>query len=374
MSEGTHSTTQSRRPRSKRVVAVVAGGALAAAATAALAFQFFRSKDAVTAEAGAARVNGAEQRSPGDRKALANVNNQVIDYEAVAKECVHRHGKEVLESMINRTIIEQACRKEGIKVTRAEVEGEVINIARKFNLEPANWYQMLQAERNMTPDQYQRDIIWPMIALRKLANENITISEQELVRTFKRDYGPRVKAKMIMVDNFRRAQDIWKQASQQPDNFGRLARQHSVEPNSQALDGQIPPIRMYVGNENLWKSAFKLREGEVSGIVEVGTPASRRWVILQCEGRTETLVKSLDEKGIREIIHSQLQEEKVQQTVARVFEDLKKNAVVTNYMTGYKSGGFSQASAAQPQRRRGGSPAPGGPRTASDVRKTSFQR
>jgi len=55
--------------------------------------------------------------------------------------------------------------------SEAEVNEEVVKISGKFGLDPAEWVKMLQAERNITPEQYRRDIIWPMLALKKLLQD-----------------------------------------------------------------------------------------------------------------------------------------------------------------------------------------------------------
>ena len=50
----------------------------------------------------------------------------------------------------------------------------------------------------------------------------------------------------------------------------RLAREHSIDPASKPLDGVIPPIPRYGGADELEKAAFKLKEGEISGVIQVG--------------------------------------------------------------------------------------------------------
>ena len=50
-----------------------------------------------------------------------------------------------------------------------------------------------------------------------------------------------------------------------PSSFGKVAREKSIEPTSEANDGQIQPIRRFAGNDNLEKEAFKLEEGHIFG-------------------------------------------------------------------------------------------------------------
>jgi len=323
--------------------------ALAGTAVALLAagvvFQVFRAHEGSAGEDQSAEAAGdvAGKVSLGDsspRESLGRVNGEPISYDEVARECMARYGQEVLENFINRMIIHQACREKGVEVSRAEVDAEVLRIAQKFDLDVENWYRMLQADRNLSPVQYRNDIIWPMLALKKLAGEEIQITDEDLKKAFIRDYGPRVRAKMIMCNNQRRAEEVWKKATEKPEDFGRLAKEHSVDPTSRALEGDIPPIRRYAGNDNLEKAAFRLRDGEISGIIDVSTPEMKRFVILQCEGRTEPVVTDIAQ--VEETLRKQLEEEKVQASVAKIFEKLKKEARVDNYLTGVTTGGVQQ--------------------------------
>jgi foldase protein PrsA len=338
MSEGTHLKTIDTKTRSRNRWTLVLAGSAAALLASGVFIQVFRAPEGAAAEdetAGKVTLSSHPKS-----ESLGRVNGESISYDAVARECMARYGHEVLDNFINRMIIHQACREKGIEVTVGEVDAEVRKIADKFELDVDNWYRMLQADRNLSPTQYRNDIIWPMLALKKLAGTEVSITEADLKKAFIRDYGPRVKAKMIMCNNFRRAQEVWEEVNKAPQEFGRLARKHSVDPNSKSLDGDIPPIRRYAGNENLEKTAFKLQEGEISGIVDMSDPQQKRFVILKCEGRTEPIVTDMAQ--VQEQLKTQLEDEKVQEAVANVFKKLKDEARVDNYLSGVTTNGVQQ--------------------------------
>jgi len=328
MSEGTHSTTVGSRTTSW--IKMIGGTAILIAG-AAVMIQIFRAEPAAapTDASGKASLNASTPT-------LASVNGKPIPYDVVARECFDRIGKEVLENMINRTIIMQEMEKRNLSITEAELNQEVLKIAKRFNLPPDTWYQMLQAERDLSPVQYRRDVIWPMIALRKLAGEEIQVSESDMQRAFQRNYGPRVRVRMIMMDNFRRAGEVWEQAKRNPEEFERLARDHSIEPNSKSLGGSIPPISRYSGNADnraVEDAAFRLKPNEISGLIQVGS----NYVILKCEGHTKQVVTDISE--VSEQLYDQLTEEKTQERIAQVFDNLKKQTRVDNYLTNISSGG-----------------------------------
>jgi len=303
------------------------GGTVVAILAAGFLMQYVRSpasKAASEPAAGQARV-GAGAKKP---EVLARVADDSITYDAVAEECVKRFGREVLDDLIHRLIIQQACEERQINVTEQEISDEIGRIAKRFNLDVNQWLQMLQAERNISPIQYRQSVIYPMIALKKLAGEEVDVSEKDLNEAFVRNYGPRVKARMIMFDNQRRAEAGWDQVQKNPEDFEQLAAKLSVDANSRALGGQVPPIPRFNGNENLERAAFKLKEGEVSGVIEI---APSRYVVLKCEGRTEPVVTEIDE--VRNTLYDELKESKVQIEVAKTFEAIKKKTIVDNYLT-----------------------------------------
>lgn len=325
--------------------ALIVGGTMLLFMAGAVAFQFLRPKVGAAQENVPGEAGRSDARNNATRPALARVNGELISYDSVAEECMQRYGQEVLESFVNRTIIDQACRKQGISITQAEVNSEIVKIAQKFGIDPKNWLQIIQNERHLSPLQYKEDIVWPMLALKRLAGSEVTITEEEMQRVFIREYGERVKARMIMCDKLQRAQDAWNLVAKDPSSFGKVARERSIEPNSKALDGQIPPIRRFAGNDLLEKEAFKLEEGQISGIIQVSTPEAQRYVILLCEGHTTPMVKDMKEPMIRDQVKKFLEDEKTQAAVAKVFERLKKEAQVDNFLTNTSTRGIQPASA-----------------------------
>ena len=347
MSERNHSrntvaeSSSQSTPSRKKLLHII-GGTTCLMLISMIVLQYMRAEPSVAQEQPQPRQNAAAEA-----QFYARVNNQPITYDQVARECITRHGVEVLDSMINRLIIQQECEKRGIAVTESEIKKEVNEIAGKFNLPIDAWYQMLQAERDITPDQYHRDIIWPMLALKKLAGEEITVSNEDMRIAFERDYGPRVKARLILIDgNLRRATEVWEQCQREPENFDALAQKYSADPNSRPLGGVVPAIRrhsMPPNQKQIEEAIFKLRPDVNSGISSVLQTEENRYMIVKCEGFTEPVVT--DVKDVWTELHAALVEEKTQQAVATIFEDLKGTAQVINYLTRESTSGARSAPA-----------------------------
>ena len=233
-------TPQLTKSSGSRRGTLIVSGTLLVVLAGAIGMQVYRARDTQAAEQGGQESAIRPVSSAAMQKPVGRVNGQSITYEQLAQECILRDGSSVLEQVINRVLIQQACAESGIVVSDAEVATEIQRISKKFGLPVDQWQKMLQAERGLSPIQYRRDVIWPMLALKKLAGEEVKITAKMMQDAYEDSYGPRVKARMIVLGNVRRATEIWEKAKANPDAFEDLARNYSVEPNSKALGGTVP--------------------------------------------------------------------------------------------------------------------------------------
>lgn len=343
--QGTESGRKSTKKRAKWPILVM--GTVSAVLIAGIAIQMVRPQpgQAVDRETARKLVEESKAKQAGaksSQKTLARVGTDAIYWDELAEECIVRHGTEVLDNLINRKIIEQATAQKGIQVSEEEVNHEISRVATKFGMGVEQWYQYLQSERETSVANYRRDVIWPMLALKKLAGSEVKINDKDLQEAFVREYGERVRAKAIVMDNLRRATVVSEKLNANPEDFDTLVRENSVDPTSRALGGAIPPIQRYSGNPGslaLEEQAFKLKEGEFSPVVQVET----QYIILRCEGRTEPVVTSLDE--VKDQLLDDLKERKTQELVAGLFNQLKTEIRVDNYLTKRSEGKGASAPA-----------------------------
>jgi hypothetical protein len=122
---------------------------------------------------------------------------------------------------------------------------------------------MIQQERGITPKQYADDIVWPMLALRCLARGAVEPSAQELQEAFENRFGPAVKARIIACRTRQEAEAIRTQALTAPDEFGALARQHSVDVGSASANGWVQPVRHHSGDAGFEQAVFALQPGDI---------------------------------------------------------------------------------------------------------------
>lgn len=258
---------------------------------------------------------------------MAVVNGEQITRQTLAKECLRRFGKEILETMVNKQIIFQACKQRGVSITEKEVDEEINQIAKKFGLSVDRWLELLETERDVDPRQYRTDIIWPMLALRKLAAKQVTVTQEDLQQAFESEYGPKVKARLISVSSQQKADQLQALAQANPDNFPQLAKEHSEDKATASAYGVIPPIRKHMGDPNLEQIAFSLKESQISPVIQVGN----QYLILKCEQQIpQTYISAENLREIEAQLQVRITDHKMRTESANVFQQLQSQAEVVN--------------------------------------------
>ncbi|MEE3366677.1 MAG: peptidylprolyl isomerase [Planctomycetota bacterium] len=301
---------------------------------------------------GKARVQTVRKAQNMARISTAGGRTDFISRDELARECIARIGGEVLDELVNRKVIEMECARLGITVNDTEVKQEVVRLCKETGMEPSQWYQILKARHNITPAQYHRNRIWPAMAMKKLVGASVSVTEQDLKTAYEHHFGARVKVRLIAYENIRRANEAWNALQKTPDDFERIAKRDSIEPNSRSLGGLIPPIRRHHEFPKLEAAAFKLRVGEISAIVQYGPPTQSRYGILKCEGHTKP---EFALKDVRDYLIKMVTEQKSQASMARHLLAIKERTRVDNYLLNKTTGsarrtqqaGFARPAAAK---------------------------
>jgi len=270
--------------------------------------------------------SSAVPRSPESKKpqVVAVVNNEPISREDLARECLLHFGNDVLESMVNRKLILTTCEQRNIVVTEKQIEEEIDRMARKFSFSKDQWLKTLEKERGIKPNRYAKDIIWPTLALRELAKNQLTISRKELDDAYESEFGPSVKVLLIAVNSPEEAKRLHAEALAKPDQFGNLAKKYSKDGSASAY-GLIQPIRRHMGDAQLEEVAFGLKKGEISRILNVGN----LYIFVKCEEHLPPR-KGADRSKVDPLLVEALKDRKLRAAASDVFKELQKTAVVQN--------------------------------------------
>ncbi len=260
---------------------------------------------------------------------VAVVNAEPISRKALSDAGLQRYGVDVLDSMVNRALILQACQQKGITVSNEEVSGEITRIAAKFGFNVQSYMQLLQENRNITPAQYSSEIVWPMLALRKLVAGEVEPTQEEFTKAYLGQYGEAVKCRMIMVPSRETADALQKQATASPSEFGALAKQYSKDETSASVGGLIPPIRRYTGDPELENAVFALQDNQISPVIALGD----QWIVLQAVRRIPASTPRPSAlPAIKEQIKDRIRDQKMRGAASQLFARLQKEAKVTKVL------------------------------------------
>jgi hypothetical protein len=284
--------------------------------------------------------------NPGDP--IAVVNTQIISRQQLADECLAREGKKVLELLINRTLIDQALRREKLEITAAEIDQEIDSVARRFGISREGWLKTLDKERGISPIQYARDIIYPALALRKLSSGQVQVTADDRKKAFEAQYAEKLRCRMIMVDKQTTAMAIWEQLHQNPGGFEKIAQEQSMDTASRSLGGLVgEPITRHAYPQTLSDAAFyqlvdgdpadkdpshKPQDGVFTGPIQVGESV---WVILRRESVIPAVQGvNVNDPKVQKQTYDLIYEVKLKEAMSDVFRQLLKNAAIENQLTG----------------------------------------
>jgi parvulin-like peptidyl-prolyl isomerase len=307
-------------------------GAACAALTVAVLFRMAEGeRPAEAAPQGAPPATAAaEQDKPLPRverpqhDVMALVNGKDISRRDLIDACVQRYGEDVLESLVNKRLITNHCVKRNITVTDAEISAEIDRMAKRFQLGREQWLQMLEKERGVTAQEYARDIVWPTLALRKLADAQLQVTQEEIDRAYEQEFGEMIRARLIAVRDPQKAAKLHAAVTANPDDFARLAIENSEDVNSASLGGMIQPIRRNIGDKSVEAEAFRLQPGQVSSVIQVGGQC----VILKCDERIAP--RAVPKAEVHDRIVERIKEEKLREAATGIFAAVQKTATIQN--------------------------------------------
>lgn len=262
-------------------------------------------------------------------KVVAQVNNDRISRIELGNKCLNRHGREVLDTLINRYLIVTACQRHNVTITDKEVAEEIEGISEKFGVPKQQWLELLKDERGISPKQYASDIIWPTLALRRLAGERLKVTDAELRTAYETQYGPAVQVRMIVVKDEKLANEIHAKVMTDSSEFPRMAVRHSVDPNSAPSGGLVPPIRLHVGYEKIEHHAFALKPGQISPVFAIGEKEPQ-YVLLRCEKLIDP--RPVPFERVREALVQGIRERKLKSSADDVFTELKQQSRIIDIL------------------------------------------
>lgn len=107
----------------------------------------------------------------------ATVNNQPISRIEVIKQLEKQSGKQVVETMVTRALIEQEAAKKNINITQKDIDAETKRIESQFKEQGQDLNSLLQSQ-GITRDQFE-DEVKVQVTVQKILGDSVKLSDQE---------------------------------------------------------------------------------------------------------------------------------------------------------------------------------------------------
>lgn len=257
---------------------------------------------------------------------VAYVYNGIpITRQDLGEYLIARLGSQRLDFMVNRRILELECQKRGISITANEVEAQLIENLKLMNIPNLESFvgQILR-KVGKTLHEYQEDVIWPQLALRKLCQDQVKITYKDLQNAFESKYGPKRQCRIIVFPKDkvnRNIDDIWVKVRGSEQAFSEYARKQPLGPLA-SQGGLVPPIYKHFPDKVIERVAFSLKEGEVSEII--GMQDGSR-IIMKCDKHIPPIT---NHKLVNEevALRREVFDRKLAEAIPKYFNEMKRQA------------------------------------------------
>src|SRR5579883_1868433 len=276
----------------------------------------------------------AAAQSPSDysRRVVAYLfDNEPLTREQFGDYLIERHSDK-LELLINKRIIDDACRQYNIEVSGAEIEAELAQQLQGFAVDQKTFVNTLLARYHKNLYEWKEDIIRSRIQLAKLCRSRVHVSDEELHKAFEAAYGEKVECQIILwpktKEGKEQALSQYAKLRDSAEEFDRMAKNQSVKPELAATAGKVRPFGRYVmGDDNFDRIVFRLKPNEVSEVFEtIDGP-----VLVKCL-RHLPADTSVRFETVREKLTKELAEKKIAGEMQTAFDTLKRQANPTKYL------------------------------------------
>ena len=274
--------------------------------------------------------------APGDygQRWVAVINGNIpITREEFAEYLIARHIDK-LELLVNKRIIESACKERGVEVTDNEVEAALAEDLKGMNVSVKEFVDKVLKRYNKSLYEWKEDVVRPRLAMTKLCRGRVQATDKDFEDAFQAYYGEKVDCQLILFPTGQEKQAMmaYGDLRKSDSDFERLAKQQA-SPTLASTAGHIQPIGHHTtGNDDLEKEAFSLQPGEVSRLI--GTPEGT--VVLKCVKRVPADTSKALEKE-KPNLEKEIIEKKVQLEMPKLFKELQEKAQPKLFLKKYQT-------------------------------------
>lgn len=220
-----------------------------------------------------------ESQAVSDKNIVAIVNGQKITKQELYNLLTETYGEDALDVLIRRTLIYQTAKKEGVSVSGAEVESklkkvvntEIEGLMRTYRIKDKADLEkelvkaggsLAQLEEKLTKKMKKQAEV--ELLAEKAMEKTITITEEDLQKTYDQVYGEKIEASQIVFKTRRDAEDALKKLRSGAD-FATMAKNDSIDRTSAVRGGKMQP---FSPKEGMGAQVAHLKVGELSDIIK----------------------------------------------------------------------------------------------------------
>jgi parvulin-like peptidyl-prolyl isomerase len=267
-----------------------------------------------------------EELSDYAKRVVAYVyESEPITREQLGDYLIDRYGRDKIELLLNKRIIDDACRAYNVEVTAGEVDSALAEELQGLAIDQKTFINTLLARYHKNLYEWKEDVIRPKLQFSKLCRSRVHAGEEEIRKTFEAAYGEKIECQLILWPKSERGKaDALADYARLRDSADAFDQKAKAQPKAElaATAGKVRPFGRYVmGDDNFDRIVFRLQPGEISEVIDtVDGP-----VVVKCLRRYPADA-SIRLESVRDKLTKQVLDKKVVAEMQTVFDTLKKQA------------------------------------------------
>ena len=217
----------------------------------------------------------------GDSKGnvVAKINGEDISRTELADFLIDSFGKEGMEILIRRVLVQQVAKKDNVVLTESEVkervdklvELELNKLKKRYGADNPEALKADLVKMGYDEDKLREKLVErvevdvrPQLLAEKLVRRTITVKDEELKEAYEELYGEKYKVRQIVVSLKEDADKLLIQLKAGAD-FAKLANERSIDRPTAAKGGMMDPVNKV---SSLGKAISVLKKGDITEVIQ----------------------------------------------------------------------------------------------------------
>jgi parvulin-like peptidyl-prolyl isomerase len=282
---------------------------------------------APTALADAPKALPATVSADPNRRVVAFIHSNIPVYrDELGEYLLARGGMDKIELLVNRRMLEVAATRAGVSVTPDEIRAGLEDDLRGVKVDLPAFTQVIRERYGKSIFEWEQDVIRPRLLIGKMCHKNITITPEEMQKTFESKFGEKREAQLI----------VWPKANGVPqltdeqkakargslEEFEKLAS-NQPDPGLQQSRGRVNPVGRHIDGEDpkVEEALFSLKENEISPWIET----KANFTCVRCV-RILPADPSITLDKVKLEVEKEVYDRKLNAAIPEMFAEIRKKA------------------------------------------------